>query len=61
MIMNKRFSTLMTAGLLMLGALFSNANAAAPGDGVEAVTGNVKEFSGYYLLGDGANGFLKGK
>ena len=61
MIMNKRFSTLMTAGLLMLGALFSNANAAAPGDGVEAVTGNVKEFSGYYLLGDGTNGFLKGK
>ncbi|WP_456087752.1 DUF6383 domain-containing protein [Parabacteroides sp.] len=59
--MNKRFSTLMTTGLLMLGALFSNANAQAPGDGVEAVTGNVKEFSGYYLLGDGANGFLKGK
>ena len=27
--MNKKFSTLMTAGLLMLGALFSNANAAA--------------------------------
>ncbi|WP_148476076.1 DUF6383 domain-containing protein [Parabacteroides johnsonii] len=59
--MNKRFSTLMTAGLLMLGALFSNANAQAPGNGVEAVTGNVKEFSGYYLLSDGTNGFLKGK
>ncbi|WP_298553932.1 DUF6383 domain-containing protein [uncultured Parabacteroides sp.] len=59
--MNKRFSTLMTTGLLMLGALFSNANAQAPGAGVEAVTGNVKEFSGYYLLGDGTNGFLKGK
>ena len=59
--MNKRFSTLMTAGLLMLGALFSNANATAPGTGVEKVTGNVKEFSGYYLLSDGTNGFLKGK
>ena len=44
--MNKRFSTLMTAGLMMLGALFSNANAQASGAGVEAVTGNVKDFSG---------------
>ncbi|MDC7149192.1 DUF6383 domain-containing protein [Parabacteroides johnsonii] len=59
--MNKRFSTLMTAGLMMLGALFSNANAQASGAGVEAVTGNVKDFSGYYLLSDGTNGFLKGK
>ena len=45
----------------MLGALFSNANAQASGAGVEAVTGNVKDFSGYYLLSDGTNGFLKGK
>lgn len=60
MIMNKKFSTLMTAGLLMLGALFSSANAAAPGEAVEAVTGtNVKSFPGYYLLSDGTNGFLK--
>lgn len=60
MIMNKKFSTLMTAGLLMLGALFSSANAAAPGDAVQAVTGtNVKSFPGYYLLSDGTNGFLK--
>lgn len=28
--MNKKFSTLMTAGLLMVGALFSSANAADP-------------------------------
>ena len=60
MIMNKKFSTLMTAGLLMLGALFSSANAAAPGDAVQAVTGTkVKSFPGYYLLSDGTNGFLK--
>lgn len=58
--MNKKFSTLMTAGLLMLGALFSSANAAAPGDAVQQVAGNkVKEFPGYYLLSDGTNGFLK--
>lgn len=58
--MNKKFSTLMTAGLLMLGALFSSANAAAPGDAVQAVTGTkVKSFPGYYLLSDGTNGFLK--
>lgn len=58
--MNKKFSTLMTAGLLMLGALFSSANAAAPGDAVQQVAGNkVKEFLGYYLLSDGTNGFLK--
>ena len=60
MIMNKKFSTLMTAGLLMLGALFSSANAAGPGAAVQAVTEtNVKSFPGYYLLSNGTDGFLK--
>ena len=47
----------------MLGALFSNANAAAltADDFVTKEEGKAVSFSGYYLLGDGTNGFLKAK
>ena len=55
--MNKRFSTLMTAGLLMLGALFSNANAQTK---VTSVT-TSELGSNYYLLSVDGSNFLKGK
>lgn len=57
--MNKKISTLLTAGLLMAGALFGKAM--ATNDAIEALSGNVKEFPGYYVLGTGADGFLKGE
>ena len=64
--MNKKFSTLMTAGLLMVGALFSNVQAAAVVTAVPDVcqaSADVKvaDLSGYYFIGNATDGFLKAK
>ena len=61
--MNKKFSTLMTMGLLMVGALFSNVQA-TPVDGITEVSQASKEIkaadlSGYYFIGTASAGYLK--
>lgn len=53
--MNKRISTLLTAFLLMVGALFSNANAAVSYD---AAAGDLKEGLKVYLGNDAGTAFL---
>ena len=53
--MNKRFSTLLTAGLLMVGALFSSANAAVT---AEAAKGDLQNGAKFYL-GNTTNGYIK--
>ncbi|WP_455640759.1 DUF6383 domain-containing protein [Parabacteroides sp.] len=62
--MNKMFSTLMTMGLLMVGALFSNAQATAVITEKSGVYGasadvEVKDLSGYYFIGNTTDGFLE--
>ncbi len=52
--MNKRFSTLLTAGLLMVGALFSSANAAVT---AEAAKGDLQNGAKFYL--GNTNGYIK--
>ena len=52
--MNKRISTLLTAGLLMVGALFGSANAAPT---AEAAKGDLQNGAKFYL--GNTNGFIK--
>ena len=63
--MNKKFSTLMTMGLLMVGALFSNVQAAAVSGitGVSQASKEIKaaDLSGYYFIGTESAGYLKAK
>ena len=53
--MNKRISTLLTAGLLMVSALFGSANAAPT---AEAAKGDLQNGAKFYL-GNATNGFIK--
>ena len=53
--MNKRISTLLTAGLLMVGALFGSANATPT---AEAAKGDLQNGAKFYL-GNTTNGFIK--
>lgn len=53
--MNKRISTLLTAGLLMVSALFSSANATVT---ATAATGDLQNGSKFYL-GNTTNGYVK--
>lgn len=52
--MNKKISTLLTAGLLMVGALFGSANAAPT---AEAAKGDLQNGAKFYL--GNTNGFIK--
>ena len=53
--MNKRISTLLAAGLLMVGALFGSANAAPT---AEAAKGDLQNGAKFYL-GNTTNGYIK--
>nr|WP_129729357.1 DUF6383 domain-containing protein [Parabacteroides goldsteinii] len=54
--MNKKFSTLMTAGLLMVGALFGNVNAAKTSEVPVAGTSSTELANGLKVyIGDGSN------
>ena len=52
--MNKKISTLLTAGLLMVGALLGSANAAPT---AEAAKGDLQNGAKFYL--GNTNGFIK--